>query len=500
MSFELASGAEGRWTGPPGAQRGRLRERRHRGRDGRDVERVDRVARAEARAAVPARSRFLEVRYRLKSWRRLELCVEDARAAIAAARERGAEEIALLGFSMGGAVAVQAAADPAVSTVIGLAPWLYPQLDVSPLDGRRFAIVHGALDRGLPGVPGVAPELSRRASSARGRAVSTRCGRPGRGAAPDRAARGLGRTRADAPGAALGRARRRGARALLRLGVYRFCREATRLLARLLYRVEIVGPPPPDPCILAANHESMLDPPLLALVAAQPLRFLAKEELWRRRPVAWLMDALGGIPVTRGREGHVAIDRAEELLRAGESVAIFPQGSDPRRRLDARRGPARARNGRPARAGARSSGRRRALSRGRIAFPRIRARRRRAARGSRPLAARPSPPRASSRASSRSGSPRSDSGSVLCKRCHVGRSFQTSEPVERPADPAVRRDHLRRIVRLFRPYRRRLAAVLGLIVFSSALGAIPAVPDPGGLRRGAPRRTTSASSTCSSPG
>ena len=105
---------------------------------------------------------FVEVRYRLKSWRRLELCVEDARAAIAAARERGAEEIALLGFSMGGAVAVRAAGDPSVSTVIGLAPWLYPELDISPLDGRRFAIVHGALDRGLPGVPGVAPELSRR--------------------------------------------------------------------------------------------------------------------------------------------------------------------------------------------------------------------------------------------------------------------------------------------------------------------------------------------------
>ena len=45
----------------------------------------------------------------------------------------------------------------------------------------------------------------------------------------------------------------------------------------------------------------------------------------------------------------------------------------------------------------------------------------------------------------------------------------------RPADPAVRRAYLRRIVALFRPYRRRLAAVLGLILFSSALGAIPAL-------------------------
>ena len=47
-------------------------------------------------------------------------------------------------------------------------------------------------------------------------------------------------------------------------------------------------------------------------------------------------------------------------------------------------------------------------------------------------------------------------------------------PPERPADRAVRRANFRRIVRLFRPYRRRLGAVLGLILFSSAVGAIPA--------------------------
>ena len=48
------------------------------------------------------------------------------------------------------------------------------------------------------------------------------------------------------------------------------------------------------------------------------------------------------------------------------------------------------------------------------------------------------------------------------------------EPPERPADPAVRRAYLRRIVVLFRPYRLRLTGVLGLIIFSSALGSIPA--------------------------
>ncbi len=79
--------------------------------------------------------------------------------------------------------------------------------------------------------------------------------------------------------------------------------------------------------MVAANHESLLDPPLLALAAEQPLHFLAKVELWRYRPGGWLMDALGGIPIRRDRRDLVSVGRAEELLRDGETIAIFPQGT-----------------------------------------------------------------------------------------------------------------------------------------------------------------------------
>jgi dienelactone hydrolase len=103
---------------------------------------------------------FLELRYRVKSWRRFDDCVADGAAALEAARDRGAGEVALLGFSMGGAVAVRIAGDGAVSTVIGLAPWLPRQLELDPLRGRRLALVHGALDSPFPGVPGVRPSVS----------------------------------------------------------------------------------------------------------------------------------------------------------------------------------------------------------------------------------------------------------------------------------------------------------------------------------------------------
>jgi ATP-binding cassette subfamily B protein len=51
-------------------------------------------------------------------------------------------------------------------------------------------------------------------------------------------------------------------------------------------------------------------------------------------------------------------------------------------------------------------------------------------------------------------------------------AFVTREAPERPADPAVRKANLRRIIRLFRPYRARLGLVCGLIVVSAGLGVI----------------------------
>jgi dienelactone hydrolase len=103
---------------------------------------------------------FAEVRYRIKSWNKLDWCVEDARAAVA---RIGARRTLLLGFSMGGAVSVRMADDPSVETVLGLAPWLPDQLSLEPLHGKRLRVLHGSLDRAFPGIPGVAPALSRRA-------------------------------------------------------------------------------------------------------------------------------------------------------------------------------------------------------------------------------------------------------------------------------------------------------------------------------------------------
>jgi dienelactone hydrolase len=105
--------------------------------------------------------RFVEVRYRVKTWKEFDSCLEDATAAIDLARTEGAKESLLVGFSMGGAVSIGVAAEESVTGVLGLAPWIPERLPVDGLRGKRLDIVHGSWDRYLPGVPGVSPTGSR---------------------------------------------------------------------------------------------------------------------------------------------------------------------------------------------------------------------------------------------------------------------------------------------------------------------------------------------------
>jgi dienelactone hydrolase len=102
--------------------------------------------------------RFAELRYHIKSWERLDSCIDDARAAL---RELAAERTLLVGFSMGGAVSSVAAGEQSVQAVVGLAPWLPHELQLDALKGKRLRVIHGSLDRALPGIPGVSPESSR---------------------------------------------------------------------------------------------------------------------------------------------------------------------------------------------------------------------------------------------------------------------------------------------------------------------------------------------------
>lgn len=113
----------------------------------------------ETRQALPSLA-VAELRYRVKSWKRFEMCVDDARAAIRSLNDAGTPVRALVGFSMGGAISIASADEPGIERVVGLAPWIPRELNLSLLTGRRLMAIHGSID-GIPGVPGTRPRASR---------------------------------------------------------------------------------------------------------------------------------------------------------------------------------------------------------------------------------------------------------------------------------------------------------------------------------------------------
>jgi 1-acyl-sn-glycerol-3-phosphate acyltransferase len=113
--------------------------------------------------------------------------------------------------------------------------------------------------------------------------------------------------------------------------MYHFIGVVTAGLVRRLFRFRSKGEehlPRNGGFVLSANHMSNLDPwPLgIPLYPERQLRFMAKAEIYKP-PLKWVLEAAGAFPVRRGMGDEEALARAIELARAGEVVAIFPEGT-----------------------------------------------------------------------------------------------------------------------------------------------------------------------------
>jgi 1-acyl-sn-glycerol-3-phosphate acyltransferase len=85
--------------------------------------------------------------------------------------------------------------------------------------------------------------------------------------------------------------------------------------------------PAEGPVIIAANHRSFLDPFVIATMARRPMYYVAKKELFQRRWLAWILNALGAFPVDRGAADADSIETAKAILARGDIVMIFPEGT-----------------------------------------------------------------------------------------------------------------------------------------------------------------------------
>jgi 1-acyl-sn-glycerol-3-phosphate acyltransferase len=112
--------------------------------------------------------------------------------------------------------------------------------------------------------------------------------------------------------------------------IYRAGRLVCLLLTKVVFDLRVEGRehiPQSGGAILAANHVSFMDPVILGVAAWRPLHFMAKEELFRCRPFGWLLRLFHAFPVDRRRTDLQAMKRAISLVREGEIVLIFPEGT-----------------------------------------------------------------------------------------------------------------------------------------------------------------------------
>jgi 1-acyl-sn-glycerol-3-phosphate acyltransferase len=104
-------------------------------------------------------------------------------------------------------------------------------------------------------------------------------------------------------------------------------------LARVLFRLQVIGREQlralgnQTGVIIAANHSSNFDPLLVGWAAAREIYFLAKQELFRYRPFAWLIKTWNALPVSRGGMDIGAIRRCSALLRHKRTLVLFPEGT-----------------------------------------------------------------------------------------------------------------------------------------------------------------------------
>jgi 1-acyl-sn-glycerol-3-phosphate acyltransferase len=93
------------------------------------------------------------------------------------------------------------------------------------------------------------------------------------------------------------------------------------------------------PVILAANHQSYLDPPLIGICCRREIFVLTRRTLFKMRVVGWLISKLNTVPVDRERGDLSAFKSVVRLLNSGQGVLIFPEGT---RSVDGRLQSARA--------------------------------------------------------------------------------------------------------------------------------------------------------------
>jgi 1-acyl-sn-glycerol-3-phosphate acyltransferase len=96
------------------------------------------------------------------------------------------------------------------------------------------------------------------------------------------------------------------------------------------FRGEVAGTenfPVDGPFLIASNHASHLDPPLVGSQVSRQMRFFARRTLWNNPALGWWMNRVETIPVERDSGDIGAIKRVLQALKENRAIVLFPEGT-----------------------------------------------------------------------------------------------------------------------------------------------------------------------------
>lgn len=111
---------------------------------------------------------------------------------------------------------------------------------------------------------------------------------------------------------------------------YRIAWITIRIYITILFRVSVIGVeniPRKGSAVICCNHISAYDAVVLAACMPRLPRYMAKKELFDIKGLSWIIRQLKAFPVDRSGTDMKAIKTAISLLKSGEMVGIFAQGT-----------------------------------------------------------------------------------------------------------------------------------------------------------------------------
>jgi 1-acyl-sn-glycerol-3-phosphate acyltransferase len=112
--------------------------------------------------------------------------------------------------------------------------------------------------------------------------------------------------------------------------LYWFCYTLSGAIARIAFQYRAYGREniiEEGPAIMAANHQSYLDPPLVGITCRNELHFLARKTLFEKKLLGPLISRVNALPVDLSRGDLTAFRAVVKLLKEGHRTVIFPEGT-----------------------------------------------------------------------------------------------------------------------------------------------------------------------------